>query len=125
MWFELFAYLTGLAVLALIGLAWLMYRDSFHPLIYIGPMLLFLYSFLPLYLSFTQREGLRGYLDDGDLIYVQTLNALGALSLCLGILLGSGPAAARRPPPPWFFDQGFSHRLTAAAVGLGLIGLAA
>jgi hypothetical protein len=51
MLFEFFAYLTGLLVLAFVVVAWLMYRDSFHPVIYIGPMLLFLYSFLPLYLA--------------------------------------------------------------------------
>jgi hypothetical protein len=102
-----------------------MYRDSFHPLIYIGPMLVFLYSFLPLYLSFTQREELRGYLGDGDLIYVQVLNGLGATSLCLGILLGGAPATAGRPPRPWMPADDFGRRLAGAAVALGLIGLAA
>ena len=98
MLFEFFAYLTGLAVLALVVLAWVMYRDPFHPAIYFGPMLVFLYAFLPLYLSFTQREELRGLIDDGDLVYVQLLNGLGAISLCLGVLLGSAPAPGRRPP---------------------------
>ena len=91
--FEFLAYLTGLSIVPLAIVAWLLYRDCFHPLIYIGPMLVFLYSFLPVYLSFTQREALRGYLEDGDLVYVQIVNGLGAISLCLGILLGSAPAA--------------------------------
>jgi hypothetical protein len=125
MLFECMAYLTGLAVLAFGGLAWVMHRDSFHPLIYIGPMLAFLYSFLPLYLSFTQHEELRGYLGEGDLIYVQALNALGALSLCLGILLGSAAAPGGRLPRAWLPSDRFARRLAGAAVCLGLIGLAA
>jgi hypothetical protein len=124
MLFEFLAYLTGLAVLAFVAVAWAAYRDSFHPLIYIGPMLFFLYAFLPLYLSLTQREELRGYLDDPDLIYVQTLNALGAISLCLGILLGSASAGGR-PPRRWLPSDGVRRRLAGAAVVLGLIGLAA
>ena len=94
-------------------------------MIYIGPMLVFLYSFLPLYLTFTQREALRGYLDDGELIYVQSLNGLGALSLCLGILLGSAPLSGSRPPRPWMPTDQVRRRLAAAAVVVGLMGLAA
>ena len=124
MLFEFFAYLTGLAVLALLVLAWVMYRDPFHPAIYFGPMLVFLYAFLPLYLSFTQREELRGLIDDGDLAYVQLLNGLGATSLCLGVLLGSAPAPGRRPPLPWRPSEEFGRRLARAAVCLGLLGLA-
>lgn len=124
MLFEFFAYLTGLAVLAGVVLAWVIHRDSFHPLIYIGPMLVFLYSFLPLYLAITQREELRGYIGDGDLTYVQILNGLGAIGLCAGILLGSGPAMAGRPQP-WLPSDHFSRRLAGAAVVVGLIGLAA
>jgi hypothetical protein len=73
MLFEFLAYLTGLTVLALVVLAWVMHRDPFHPAIYLGPMLGFLYAFLPLYLSFTQREELRGLIADRDLVYVQLL----------------------------------------------------
>jgi hypothetical protein len=46
MLFELLAYLTGLSVVALTVVAWVVHRDCFQPLISIGPMLLFLYSFL-------------------------------------------------------------------------------
>ena len=125
MLFEFLAYLTGLAVLALVALAWVMPRDPFHPAIYLGPMLVFLYAFLPLYLSFTQREELRGLLDDDDLVYVQTLNAFGAISLCLGVLLGGAPARAAGAVLPWLPSEEFGRRLAGAAVGLGLIGLAA
>ena len=73
MLFEFLAYLTGLAVLALL-VARLGHAIATRsiPLIYLGPMLVFLYAFLPLYLSFTQREELRGLLADGDLVYVQS-----------------------------------------------------
>ena len=125
MLFEFLAYLTGLTVLAFVVIAWATHRDTLHPLICIGPILIFLYSFLPLYLSLTQREELRGYLDDRDLIYVETLNGLGAISLCLGILLGSPPAAKDRPPRRWLPSDRVRRRLARAAVVLGLIGLAA
>ena len=125
MLFEFLAYLTGLAVVALVVLAWFMHRDPFHPLICIGPTLVFLYAYLPLYLSITQREELRGYLADGDLVYVQSLNGLGAIALCLGILFGSAAATAGRPPPPSLPSDDVARRLAAAAVLLGLVGLAA
>jgi hypothetical protein len=125
MLFEFLAYLTGLTVLALLVLAWVMYRDPFHPAIYFGPMLVFLYAFVPLYLSFTQREELRGLIDDGDLVYVQSLNGLGAIALCLGVLLGGAPAGGGRAPLPWSPSEEFARRLARAAVCLGLIGLAA
>jgi hypothetical protein len=125
MLFEFLAYLTGLSVLALVVVAWLVYRDCFHPLMYMGPMLGFLYAFLPVYLGFTQREALRGYLDDGDLVYVQIVNGLGAVSLCLGVLLGSAPAAGSRPGAAWTSSADFSRRLAGAAVALGFVGLAA
>jgi hypothetical protein len=125
MLFEFLAYLTGLTVMALVGLAWLMHRDPFHPALYLGPMLVFLYAFLPLYLSFTQREELRGLLADGDLVYVQVLNGLGATSLCLGVLLGGAPAGRGRPALPRLPSDEFARRLAGAAVCLGLIGLAA
>jgi hypothetical protein len=123
--FEFLAYLTGLAVLALIALAWVMHRDPFHPVLYLGPMLVFLYAFLPLYLSFTQREELLGLLAEGDLVYVQVLNGLGAVSLCLGVLLGGAPAGGNRRSIPWLPAPAFGRRLAGAAICLGLIGLAA
>ena len=71
------------------------------------------------------REELRGYLAEGDLVYVQVLNGLGALCLCLGILLGSAPTAASHPPRRWMPTDQVRRRLAGAAVVVGLIGLAA
>jgi oligosaccharide repeat unit polymerase len=68
---------------------------------------------------------LRVYLGDDDLIYVQILNGLGAICLCLGILLGSAPTPGNRAPRPWLPTDEIRRRLAGAAVVIGLIGLTA
>ena len=123
--FAALAYLTGLIVVFFALLAWLGHRDPFHPMFYIGPMLIFLYSGMPLMLNLGQPEQLRGYLGESELVYVQTLNLIGTLCICLGIMLGSGPAASwHRAESPTLPPQA-GRRLTHAALLLGGIGLAA
>ncbi len=82
--FELLLFLTvGIAMLSLLC-ALDGSRDVFHPLVFIGPMLAFLYGWMPwkLYSS----GGLAQYLDIDQLTHVQTLNILGVFAFVLTCL---------------------------------------
>ena len=92
--FEAIVCFTCLTIFIFIFFAFVRHQDPFHPLICIGPMLLFLYVFLPLYLAVTQGGELRSYVSEGDLAYVQLINWLGVVSLCSGTLIG-GRSAGR------------------------------
>ena len=125
MLFDFLTYLTGLIAIVFVFFAWQQHRDPFHPMLYIGPMLIYLYSALPVMLTLVQPRQLRGFLDEGDLVYVQTLNLIGTFCLCAGILLGSGPAAAWHRARPDALPPAVARRLAQAALVLGGIGLAA
>ena len=125
MTFELLAYFTGLIVLGFAICAWQQHRDPFHPIFYIGPMLIFLYSALPIMLTLGQPHQLHGYLSDSDLVYVQTLNLIGTFCFCAGILLGSGPAVAWYRSQPDGLPLEVGRRLAHAALVIGGVGLAA
>ena len=81
-------YLTGLVALGAMLLAYWRSRDSFHPLVYLGPMLFSLYCLLPLYLFYIETDKLISFLTERQLEYIQGLNLLGVISLCAGVLLG-------------------------------------
>src|SRR5271165_5446504 len=59
-------------------------KDVFHPLIFLSPMITFLYGWMPLKLS--ASGGLDGYFQIDQLIFVQSWNALGVLCFVLGCL---------------------------------------
>jgi hypothetical protein len=74
------------AVLALDGS-----RDAFHPLIFIGPMLAFLYGWMPWKLY--SEDGLARFFDHGQLVFIAVLNVLGILAFvasCLAVGLRAG-----------------------------------
>ena len=61
-------------------------RDVFHPLIFIAPMMLFIYCYMPWKLL--SVNGLAMFFDDEQLVSVQTLNVLGILAFvaaCLAV----------------------------------------
>jgi hypothetical protein len=59
-------------------------KDVFHPLIYISPMLLFAYGWMPIRLQ--ALRGLEGYFQMDQLIFVHFVYVLGILALVLGCL---------------------------------------
>ena len=84
MLFETLLVVTGLvavggAVIALDGS-----RDVFHPLVFIGPMLAFLYAWMPWKLL--DGGGLGQYLDDDQLLSVQRLFLLGVVAFVIACL---------------------------------------
>ena len=60
-------------------------RDVFHPLVFIAPMLAFLYGWMPFRLL--ASDGLERFFDGDQLVFVQTLNVLGILAFVAGCLL--------------------------------------
>lgn len=98
-------------------------RDAFHPLIFIGPMMAFLYCWMPW--KIWMNGGLDRFFDHQQLVFVATLNVLGVLAFvgcCLAV--GFQTEGRRRRivlHPP---SQRMLRRLLlggAVAGGLGLL----
>ncbi len=94
-------------------------RDVFHPMIFIGPMLAFLYGWMPWKLL--QEDGLTRFFDGDQLKFVQLLNVLGVLAFVVCCLLVGTrvkrPRAVSRPLPPRV-----AQRLLIGAAIVGTIG---
>ena len=96
-------------------------RDVFHPLIFIGPMLAFLYGWMPWKL--VQKDGLARFFDGDQLKAVQLLNVVGVLA-CVVCCLAVGarvkrPRSVSKPLP-----TRTAQRLLVGAALVGSIGLA-
>ena len=95
-------------------------RDVFHPLVFIGPMLAFIYGWMPWKLL--QHNGLTMFFDGDQLRFIQTLNILGVLAfvgacLSVGVRL-RGPRASAVPLP-----ARVAKRLLVGSAIVGSIGL--
>ena len=72
-------------------------RDVFHPLMFIGPMMLFMYAWMPLKLY--SGGGLDGFFQSDQLVFVQSINVAGMLCFVLGVLAPGCRLPASRPAP--------------------------
>lgn len=94
-------------------------RDVFHPLVFIAPMMAFLYGWMPLQLL--AKNGFDRYFDNGQLTFVQLLNLAGILAFTIACLVATSrsrrPAEENQPLP---FDV--CRRLRTGAAVLGCIG---
>ncbi len=95
-------------------------RDVFHPLVYIGPMLLFLYGWMPWKLL--QADGLSRFFDPEQLSFVQTLNILGVLAFVVACLSVGIRLKGTRPERAELSPRVCSRLLVGSAV-VGSIGL--
>ena len=120
--FELLILATAAVILLGMIWAWDGAHDVFHPMIFIGSMLLFLYGWMPLKLL--EKGGLDGFFQEDQLIFVQSLNLLGALAFVLGCMSvhcrGVRPGQARLG-----LTDAAGRKLINGAFVLGAIGLAA
>jgi hypothetical protein len=82
--FEYLLVAAGVIVVLGIVIAFDASRDVFHPLIFIGPMLAFLYFWMPWRLY--HFGGMDRFLNYHQLVHVQTLFVLGGLAYVLGCL---------------------------------------
>lgn len=119
--FEILLWVT-LAVVALgVVIAYDGSRDVFHPLIFIGPMMGFLYSWMPMKLN--ASGSLAQFFDPQQLIFVQTLNLCGVLAFVVGCLAaGTRVSRAQRWTPVKLSSQS-CYRLRCGALAVGGIGL--
>jgi hypothetical protein len=94
-------------------------RDVFHPLMFLGPMLLFMYVWMPVKLD--SFGGLDGFFQPDQLNHIQSINAAGVICMVLGCL-----SVGCRKRPPWLQLPPVSG--TTLAIGgtvLGGLGFAA
>jgi len=96
-------------------------RDVFHPLVFIGPMLVFLYGWMPWKLA--SNGALAQFLDTDQLTHVQTLNVCGILAFVLACLAtGVRLRSRRRAEVPRLSPIACRRLLFGAAIA-GTIGL--
>ncbi len=110
------------AAIAIIGLivAYDGSRDVFHPLVFIGPMLAFLYGWMPWQLL--QKDALVRFFDPDQLRFVQGLNVLGVLAF-VAACLSVGTRVKRPSTPRKPMSQLTAQRLVIGGALVGSIGL--
>ena len=118
--FELLLVLTAVIILVGITIAFDGSRDAFHPMIYIGGMLLFLYAWMPFKLL--QANGLERFFDRGQLQFVQGLNVLGVLAFVIACLSVGVRLRGPRATAVQLSEQTCNRLLIGAAI-TGMVGL--
>src|SRR5579862_1625044 len=82
--FDVLLWVTVVVALGAAIYAYAGSRDVFHPLIFLSPMLIFLYGWMPYKLE--GSGGLDGYFQKDQLVFVQFWNALGVMCFVTGCL---------------------------------------
>lgn len=96
-------------------------RDAFHPLMFIGPMMIFMYAWMPLKMG--ASGGLEGFFDNDQLVTVETINLVGILCFVIGSLsIGCRLPKMRRVEP---ISNNAVRVLTLGGIIVGGIGVAA
>jgi hypothetical protein len=93
--FELLLWTTIVIALGGALYAYAGSRDVFHPLMFLSPMLAFLYGWMPFKLY--GSGGLDGYFQGDQLVFVQSWNMAGVLSFVLGCLSVGCRIAGKAP----------------------------
>src|SRR6185369_13010843 len=96
-------------------------RDVFHPMMFIGPMLIFMYVWMPIKLD--ASGGLEGFFQKDQLEFVQLINLAGIACFTIGCLsVGTkAPQLGLTEPIP----LKTTRKLVASGVLLGMVGIAA
>lgn len=119
--FELLLWLT-LAVIALgVVVAYDGSRDVFHPLVFIGPMMAFLYFWMPLKLN--GSGSLAQFFDPQQLTFVQTVNFCGVLAFVAGCLVAGTRVRRSHKNTVARLSKAACLRLRTGAIAAGSIGL--
>jgi hypothetical protein len=115
---------TALVVVVFMAIAYRRSRDPFHPMLYLGSMVFFMYVVMPWYLGTFRSLELQEFLRDEQLSYVQAINLIGVVGLLGGVLVGAGGARFVPDALPATLGGAIRRRLYMAALGLGGIGWA-
>lgn|SRR5579871_1487489 len=118
----MFVWLIWAVVITVVLALWYAYagsKDVFHPLMFIGPMLVFMYAWMPYQLD--SIGGLAGFFQRYQLDYVQRINVCGVVCFLVGCLsVGCRLPAIEMPEP-----KASAPTLLVGGVILGCIGLGA
>jgi len=124
--FLFLSYLIGGITLGGIWFAYKRSQDSFHPACYISLALLFLYCYIPLDIFYSDRSGLRVYLDPQQMAYVQMLNLLGVISFYVGVFAGDNKVNfLRYRGKQWILSGKVKKRINQIAIFWGILGVLA
>jgi hypothetical protein len=112
---------VGIAIVCvgLVAISFFRYRDTLHPALTLGPMLFFLYAYMPFHMS--QDGGLSGYLTPDFFEFVQWVGLAGVVAIAVGVLLGSRQLA--RPGDPLGSTSIERRKLITGAVVVGAVGV--
>lgn len=114
---------TGAAIVFSMVAAYRRSRDPLHPLMFLGPMLFYMYVFRPAMLYYGNILD-AFFPEEQDLVYVQTFNLLAVGLLCLGCLRFPLPQRLRRQVDrPFVPSPRLSRRLLSIGIVFGLAGL--
>lgn len=121
---EILLWATGLVVAWSMATAYLRNRDPFHPLMYLGPMLLYVYFFGAIMHYY--RGSLAKYIPDGAALNSALgYTLLGISAFCGGCLRPRIPVTATRIlRVPMKLDLSLRRRLATAGYTLAALGLA-
>ena len=122
--FEFMLLLAAAVAVAGLVIAYDGSGDVFHPLLFIAPMFIFLYAWMPFQLL--QHNALERFFDFEQLRFVQMLNILGVLAFVAACLLVGvrlrGKRFVGRPQAPALSPR-VRERLLVGSLLVGLIGL--
>ena len=119
--FEVLLWLTLGAVAISFLAAYDGSRDPFHPLIFIAPMLGFLYVWMPVQL--TNSHSLAQYFDDSQLLFIQALYFLGTLAFVGGCCFAGFRLKRVKSSPPAALSRHTCQRLRVGSLLVGGVGL--
>lgn len=117
------ALLVATALVAVIGLLAALdgSRDVFHPLVFIAPMMVFLYGWMPYKLW--SVDGLDRYFDTNQLLFVQRINLIGVLAFVAACLWAGVRLPGDRAISMPSLSQEACRRLLIGAAITGTVGV--
>ncbi len=119
--FDLLLWATLAVIVTGVLIAYDGSRDVFHPLFFIGPMMAFLYWWMPMELE--ASGSLAQFFDSEQLIFVQTLNFCGISAFVWGCLAAGTRFRRGERTTLDSFSALSCHRLRVGAVLTGGVGL--
>jgi hypothetical protein len=113
--------LIAVTLVAVIGIAIALdgSRDVFHPLVFTGPMMAFLYGWMPWKLY--SEHGLDRFFDSDQIIFVATLNLVGVTAFVLcGLSAGVRLPKQRRESQPGLTQRQLRRLLVGGCIAGGI-----
>lgn len=110
--------LTGVCIVISMCIAYSQFRDALHPLMFLGPMLGYMFVVRPAILVFGGT--LQEFVTDEQMLFAQVLFTAGIGLFCGGVLFGS---RGRRGRVRFEVTPGMRSRLVSLAVLLGVLSL--